>query len=118
MAEPEAGVLAGFATIDNLAVWSQVSADNLVLFEAKFGCARGDGFLALGSAAEADFNAEVDAIRTAAGDPLSFTAKHSLRLLGRVARLATGADLTRVQIAARLAAVPAPVAVAPAAAPV
>jgi hypothetical protein len=115
--EPTAAELTGFVTLEDIAGWSEVSEASLVLFEASFGALRTVGFRGIGAATEIEFNAQVDTIRLVDGAVISFLAKHSLRLMGRVCRLAAGTDPTRAQAAAAAAIVAAAAPAAPAAAP-
>jgi len=115
--EPTAAELTGFANLEDIALWCEVSEASLLLFEASFGALRTVGYRGIGAAPEVEYNAQVDTIRLVDGAVISFLAKHSLRLLGRVCRLATGTDLTRAQVVAAAALVAAAAPAAPAALP-
>ena len=84
MAEPSVVELDGFGTLTDVAAWAGVSEATLALFETSFGAARGDAIRGLGSATAAEFNGQVDTIRLADGSALSFLARQTLILLGRV----------------------------------
>ena len=101
--EPTVAELGGFVSIGDVATWAQVTEPNLALLEASFGTVRTDGYRGLGAATELEFNTQLDTIRDAGGAGLSFMAKHTLRLLGRACRLATGAEPTRAVAAAAAA---------------
>ena len=101
--EPTAAELTGFVTLEDIAGWSEVSEASLVLFEASFGALRTVGYRAIGAATEIEFNAQVDTIRLVDGAVISFLAKHSLRSMGRVCRLASGTDPTRAEVVAAAA---------------
>ena len=116
--EPSAAELTGFATVEDVATWAQVSEASLVLLEASFGTVRTDGYRGIGAATELEFNTQVDTMRSGDGAALSFLAKHTLRLLGRVCRLACGSEPTRAEAAAAAALVAAALPAAPAAAAV
>ena len=81
MAEPTAAELDGFATLGDAAGWSGVSEAGLLLFEASFGAPRESTLRGIGSATEAEFNGQLELIRTADGAALTFLMKQTIRLL-------------------------------------
>jgi hypothetical protein len=116
MAEPSVAELDGFGTLADVAAWAGVSEATLALFETSFGAARGDANIrGLGSATAAEFNVQVDTIRLADGSALTFLARQTLILLGRVCRLSAGLEPTRAEVIAAAALVAAAAPALPAA---
>ena len=96
---PTAAELVGFLTPDHVSTWAEVPAADLAVCHAGYGSVGGNGLRAIGAEPAADFVLFVDGLMDQ-GVALSRAAKSSLKLFGRVCRLATGADLTRAQTTA------------------
>ena len=96
MAEPTEAELKAFMTVQSICDGVGLSNDNRDILTQGFGCTDGDSFRPIGGMSEADLDAVLNTLQVQSAAPQPCTLA-GWKLVGHVARLASGAVLTRSQ---------------------